>query len=117
METKNERIMTQYDMYSLDCNIDQNAIGLLKMDFLGLRNLTILQNAINFVKEQTGHRVDMSELPLDNPAVYKLLAKGETIGIFQLESGGMRHVVKNFNPPVFPILPPWLRYTGPAQWI
>ena len=101
METKNERIMTQYDMYSLDCNIDQNAIGLLKMDFLGLRNLTILQNAINFVKEQTGHRVDMSELPLDNPAVYKLLAKGETIGIFQLESGGMRHVVKKLQPSRF----------------
>ncbi|MFH0943489.1 MAG: DNA polymerase III subunit alpha [Candidatus Beckwithbacteria bacterium] len=98
LESKNERIMTQYDMYSLDCNIDADAIGLLKIDFLGLRNLTTLQNAINFVTEQGKPKVDMSEIPLDDPAVYKLLSLGHTIGIFQLESGGMRSVAKKLLP-------------------
>lgn len=101
LESKNERVMTQYDMYSLDCNIDADAIGLLKMDFLGLRNLTILQNAIDFVIDQTGKRVDMSEIPLDDKAAFKLLGKGQTIGIFQLESGGMRHVAKKLKPSRF----------------
>ncbi|MDZ7586660.1 MAG: DNA polymerase III subunit alpha, partial [Patescibacteria group bacterium] len=101
IENKNNRIMTQYDMYSLDCNVDQNAIGLLKIDFLGLKNLTILQNAINYVQEQRNQRVDMSELPLDDPQVYKLLSQGNTIGVFQLESGGMRNVAKKLQPSRF----------------
>ncbi|MCX6817175.1 MAG: DNA polymerase III subunit alpha, partial [Candidatus Beckwithbacteria bacterium] len=98
LESKNERIMTQYDMYSLDCNIDADAIGLLKMDFLGLRNLTILQNAINFVDEQDHLKVDVSEIPLDDAGVFKLLSQGETVGIFQLESGGMRNVARKLKP-------------------
>ncbi|HKZ35562.1 MAG TPA: DNA polymerase III subunit alpha, partial [Patescibacteria group bacterium] len=101
MESKNERIMTQYDMYSLDCNISPDAIGLLKMDFLGLRNLTILQNAVDFVLKQTGKRVDVSEIPIDNPEVFKLLSAGKTTGIFQLESGGMRRVAKKLKPSRF----------------
>jgi DNA polymerase-3 subunit alpha len=101
MESKGERVVTQYDMYSLDCNISPDAIGLLKMDFLGLRNLTILQNAIDFVLEETGKRVDMSEIPLDDKDVFKLLSSGKTIGIFQLESGGMRRVAKKLAPSRF----------------
>jgi len=101
VETKNNRIMTQYDMYSLDCNIDQEAIGLLKIDLLGLRNLTILQNSINFVTEQKHHKVDMSELPLDDPQVFQQLSQGNNIGIFQLESGGMRSVAKKLKPSRF----------------
>ena len=101
MESKNERIMTQYDMYSLDCNIDQNAIGLLKMDFLGLSNLTILQNAVNLVKEQTGKTLDISELPLDDAKTYELLSAGQTIGVFQLESPGMRSVARKLKPSRF----------------
>jgi len=85
-ESKGERITTQYDMYSLDLNVSDKAIGLLKMDFLGLRNLTILQKAIDYVKEQKGIVVDMSEIPLDDKEVYKMLSKGETTGVFQLES-------------------------------
>ena len=101
IETKNNRVMTQYDMYSLDCNIDQDAIGLLKIDLLGLRNLTILQNSINFVQEQRHLKVDMSELPLDDPQVYLQLSKGNNIGVFQLESGGMRSVAKKLRPSRF----------------
>ncbi|MDZ4229304.1 MAG: DNA polymerase III subunit alpha, partial [Patescibacteria group bacterium] len=101
LESKNERIMTQYDMYSLDCNIDQNAIGLLKMDFLGLSNLTILQNAVNLVKDQTGKTLDISELPLDDAKTYQLLSAGHTIGVFQLESPGMRSVARKLQPSRF----------------
>jgi len=101
MESRNDRIMTQYDMYSLDCNIAPDAIGLLKIDLLGLRNLTILQNAINFVFKQTKKTVDISEIPLDNSKVYQLLSQGDTIGIFQLESAGMRRVARKLKPSRF----------------
>lgn len=100
-ESRGERIVTQYDMYALDLNVSEKAIGLLKMDFLGLRNLTILQKAIDFVQEQRGELVDISEIPLDDPEVYKLLVKGETVGIFQLESGGMRRLARNLKPSSF----------------
>jgi len=100
-ESKGERITTQYDMYSLDLNVSDKAIGLLKMDFLGLRNLTILQKAIDYVKEQKGIVVDMSEIPLDDKEVYKMLSKGETTGVFQLESMGMKRLAKNLKPSRF----------------
>jgi DNA polymerase-3 subunit alpha len=101
LDSHNNRNTTQYDMYSLDCNISEDAIGLLKMDFLGLRNLTILQKAIDFVYQQTGKRVDISEIPLDDADVYQLLSRGETTGVFQLESAGMRRVAKNLKPNKF----------------
>ena len=100
-ESKGERIVTQYDMYSLDLNVSDTAIGLLKMDFLGLRNLTILQKAIDYVKEQKDIVVDMSEIPLDDKEVYKMLSKGETTGVFQLESMGMKRLAKNLKPSRF----------------
>src|SRR3990167_3578786 len=78
-----------------------NAIGLLKMDFLGLSNLTILQNAVNLVKEQTGKTLDISELPLDDAKTYELLSAGQTIGVFQLESPGMRSVARKLKPSRF----------------
>ncbi len=101
MESKKDRIMTQYDMYSLDCNITPDAIGLLKIDLLGLRNLTTLQNAINFVIDQRKKTVDISEIPLDNSRVYQLLSQGDTIGVFQLESAGMRRVARKLKPSRF----------------
>jgi len=100
-ETKRDHIITQYDMYALDCNINDDAIGLLKMDFLGLRNLTILQKSIDFVEEESGKKVDVSEISLDEPEVYKMLSKGETTGIFQLESAGMRRVARSLKPSRF----------------
>ncbi len=100
-EAKRGHIITQYDMYALDCNISDDAIGLLKMDFLGLRNLTILQKAIDFVEAQTGTRVDVSSIPLDDTRVFEMLAKGETTGVFQLESAGMRRVARSLRPSRF----------------
>lgn len=101
IESKHNRVTTQYDMYSLDCNIDPQAIGLLKIDFLGLRNLSILQNSIEYTKQQKNIKVDLSEIPLNDKKSYKLLTSGHTIGIFQLESSGMRRVARKLMPSRF----------------
>lgn len=95
------KIITQYDMYSLDCNVSDDAIGLLKFDFLGLRNLSIIQTAVNLIKEQKDIDLDVSKLPLDDKKTFELLSSGETTGIFQLESGGMRRVAKTLQPNQF----------------
>lgn len=99
-ETKGERIITQYDMYCLDLNAvsDNKAIGLLKVDFLGLRNLTILEDAINYVEKNVGFKVDIHTVPLDDKKTFDLIAKGKTIGVFQLESSGMRKLAKDLKP-------------------
>jgi DNA polymerase-3 subunit alpha len=90
--TKGDLVMTQYDMNSVA------AIGLLKMDFLGLTNLTILDTAIHIVRETRGVEIDLQRLPLDDQATYALLASGETTGIFQLEGRGMRRYLKDLRP-------------------
>ena len=100
-DTKEGKVTTQYDMYALDLNVKPDAVGLLKMDFLGLRNLTILQNAIRLIQETRGVRVDLSGLALDDKKVFELLSRGETTGIFQMESGGMRRLAKQLKPDVF----------------
>ncbi len=100
-DSKEGKITTQYDMYSLDLNVKPDAIGLLKMDFLGLRNLTILQNAVNIIQQSQGIRVDLSELPLDDKLVFDMLSRGETTGVFQMESPGMRRLSKQLKPDVF----------------
>ena len=94
-------ITTQYDMYAIDLNVKDDAIGLMKMDFLGLRNLSILQNAIRLVKEQTGADIDISDLDITDKLVFELLSKGETTGVFQMESPGMRRLAKQLRPDVF----------------
>lgn len=101
IETKGGKVISQYDMYALDLNISDTAIGLLKMDFLGLRNLSILGQAIEIIKQVRQVNVDLSNLPLDDPKVYQALTAGETTGIFQLESPGMRRVARNLKPERF----------------
>ncbi len=100
-DNKSGRIITQYDMYSVDCNVSDDAIGLLKFDFLGLRNLSTIQVAVRLVKESKGIDVDIANLPLDDKATFDLLSSGETTGIFQLESPGMRRVAKTLQPNQF----------------
>src|SRR3989339_287630 len=99
-ESKENRVITQYDMYSLDLNSAPNgkAVGLLKIDFLGLRNLTILEEALGFVKKSLGKTVDIHDVSLTDKKTYDLISKGETIGVFQLESGGMRRLAKDLKP-------------------
>jgi DNA polymerase-3 subunit alpha len=100
-EAKAGKLITQYDMYALDLNISENAIGLLKMDFLGLRNLSILGAAIDFIKQEHNQTIDISNIPLDEPQVFTMLSQGETTGVFQLESGGMRRVARSLKPSRF----------------
>ena len=99
-ETKGTRIITQYDMYCLYLNsVSYNkTIGLLKVDFLGLRNLTILENAINYVKENRDKTVDIHSIPLDDDKTFELISSGQTVGVFQLESQGMRRLAKDLKP-------------------
>lgn len=99
-ESKGDRIITQYDMYCLDLNAvsDNKAVGLLKVDFLGLRNLTILENAIAYVKRTRGLTIDIHTVPVDDKKAFDLISSGQTVGIFQLESHGMRRLARDLLP-------------------
>lgn len=120
-EVAGERIITQYDMYSLDVNVSGagRAIGLLKMDFLGLRNLTILEKALKYVKERHHKEVDLSDISLEQPEVYSMISRGETTGVFQLESSGMRRLAHNLKPSKFSDLAAMVALfrPGPMDWI
>ncbi|HID87118.1 MAG TPA: DNA polymerase III subunit alpha, partial [Anaerolineae bacterium] len=85
-------IMTQYSMEPLE------KLGLLKMDFLGLANLTILGRAVEIIKETRGVEIDLRRLPLDDPKTFQMLGQGETTGIFQLEGAGMRRYIQELKP-------------------
>ena len=85
-------IITQWSMY------DVEHAGLLKMDFLGLRNLTILRITQDIIKQTTGKVLDLYKIPLDDQATFALLSRGETKGVFQLESGGIRDLLKRMKP-------------------
>jgi DNA polymerase-3 subunit alpha len=93
-EPNGEKIITQYDMYT----VGEDGVGLLKIDFLGLRNLTIIQEALRFIKNNQDITIDFSNVSFDDPKTYELLASGETTGIFQLESAGMRRHIKELKP-------------------
>ena len=80
---------------------DVEAVGLLKMDFLGLRNLTMLSKSVQFIEQSTGERINPYKFPLDDPEAYALLCRGETKGVFQLESGGIRELLKKMKPDNF----------------
>ena len=119
-ETKGQRIITQYDMYSLDLNAaDGKAVGLLKMDLLGLRNLTILETAIRFVKESRNEDINLRNISLDDASVYNLIASGETTGIFQMESAGMRRLARDLKPTKFSDIAAMVALfrPGPMEWI
>jgi DNA polymerase III subunit alpha len=89
------RIVTQFTMKPIE------QIGLLKMDFLGLRNLDVIEDALDIVERSTGQRPDMTTLPLDDAKTYEMLAAGDSIGVFQFESEGMREALKKVRPTEF----------------
>lgn len=93
-ESNGDKVVTQYDMYT----VGEDGVGLLKMDFLGLRNLTIIEESLKFIKENQGVEVDFTKVDLEDKKTYELLSEGETTGIFQLESPGMRRYVKELKP-------------------
>ena len=94
-KSKEGIIVTQYPMADIE------KLGLLKMDFLGLRNLTIIDNSLKLIKSRTNIEINIDELPLDDVKVYEMLSRGETDGVFQLESSGMKALVKDLRPSVF----------------
>ncbi|NMA69311.1 MAG: DNA polymerase III subunit alpha, partial [Desulfitobacterium sp.] len=87
--------MTQFPMKTVE------ELGLLKMDFLGLRNLTILQESLRLIQENRGEKLDLQNIPLDDKATFAMLSTGNSTGVFQLESGGMRSVLKELKPSRF----------------
>lgn len=91
-KTAEGEICTQYAMAELE------ELGLLKMDFLGLRTLTVISNALKIIKHTRGEEVDINKIPLNDKKVYKMLSKGNCAGVFQLESEGMRDLVKRLKP-------------------
>jgi DNA polymerase-3 subunit alpha len=94
-KSNRDEITTQYDMKSID------AIGLLKIDVLGLRTLTVIDKALRMVEENHGRRIRPEDIPLHDDLTYELLRAGRTVGVFQLESAGMRELLKNLKPTGF----------------
>ena len=91
--TNSDGLMTQYEMHGVE------ALGLLKFDFLGLSNLTILRQAVDLIAAERGTpRIDIENIPLDDTKTFELLSSGETTGVFQLESPGMRRYIRELRP-------------------
>ena len=89
------RTVTQFTMKPVE------QIGLLKMDFLGLRNLDVIEDALDIIERSTGERPDMTTLPLDHALTYEMMARGDSVGVFQFESEGMREALKKVKPDEF----------------
>jgi DNA polymerase-3 subunit alpha len=92
---KDGAVVTQYTF------TDVEAIGLIKFDFLGLKNLTLIANIVRLIQQSRGIAVKLDELPLDDAPTYKILQDGDTIGVFQAESGGMRRMLAQLRPSCF----------------
>lgn len=88
-------VATQFNMTTIE------ELGLLKMDFLGLRNLTVIRDALALIEENYGVTIDFAKMGYDDTAVYDMIAGGNTLGVFQLESGGMTQFMKNLKPSCF----------------
>jgi DNA polymerase III subunit alpha len=109
----NGEIVTQFSAKPLE------DLGLLKMDFLGLRNLTVIETTQKIVKRTRDEDVDVNSVPLDDKETFELLQRGETTGVFQLESGGMRRYLKELKPTQFDDIVAMgaLYRPGPMEWI
>ena len=89
------RTVTQFSMKPIE------EIGILKMDFLGLRNLDVIEDALDIIERSTGERPDWTKIPLDDAATYEMMARGDSTGVFQFESDGMREALKKVRPTEF----------------
>lgn len=92
LQKNDDVITTQFTMTTIE------RLGLLKMDFLGLRTLTVIQDAVSHIKQTHGADINIENLDMDDAAVYEMISKGETDGVFQLESGGMKQFMKELKP-------------------
>ncbi|MBR6992179.1 MAG: DNA polymerase III subunit alpha [Bacteroidales bacterium] len=94
-ESKQDVLVTQYDGHVVE------TVGLIKMDFLGLKNLTIIKNAIDMIERNHGVRVDIDHLPMDDEKTFQLFCEGNTVGTFQFESAGMQKYLRELEPHAF----------------
>jgi len=90
-----DEIMTQYTMDRIE------QLGLIKFDFLGLKTLTVIKHALDLLRETSNTIIDIDKIPLDDPATYQLCCDGKTTGVFQLESSGMKELMRRLQPEVF----------------
>jgi DNA polymerase-3 subunit alpha len=106
-------ISTQYEMHAVE------ELGLLKMDFLGLSNLTIINNTLRIIRKVYGQSLEIATIPLDDKTTFDLLSRGDTTGVFQVESAGMKRYLRELKPTVFDdvISMVALYRPGPIQWI
>jgi len=118
-EPDGNRVITQYDMYSLDVNASNNAIGVIKMDLLGIRNLSILGEAVRIAQSRHDIKIDIYRLPNPDPKTFKMLSAGHTFGVFQLGSSGMTRYLMELKPTsIFDIMAMIALYRpGPMQFI
>lgn len=114
---KGDGVVTQYSSSTKSSYVEK--IGLLKMDFLGLKNLTIIQNALNIIEKTKGIKINIDDIPLDNEPTYRLLQEAKTTGVFQLESSGMKRYLKQLKPTNLEdvIAMVALYRPGPMDWI
>jgi len=92
---KTNELVTQYAMTELE------ALGFLKMDFLGLKNLTLIKRALDLIEQNSGKKINIIEIPIDDLKTFELLSRGDTSGVFQLESDGIKDVLRRLQPAVF----------------
>jgi len=106
-------IVTQYEMHSIE------SLGLLKMDFLGLKNLTIIEDTLSRIYVVRGEKVDLEKIPFDDEQTYKLFQQGHTTGVFQLESEGMKRYLRELKPTTFDDIVAMIALyrPGPMQFI
>lgn len=111
--SSDKSIVSQYSLHPVE------DLGLLKMDFLGLKNLTIIESAIKIIKNTRGLDILIDTIPLDDPATYRLFQEGETTGVFQFESSGMKRYLRELKPSEFEdiIAMVALYRPGPMEWI
>ncbi|MBN1832155.1 MAG: DNA polymerase III subunit alpha [Deltaproteobacteria bacterium] len=91
----NDEVMTQYTMSQIEL------LGLIKFDFLGLKTLTVIRQALNLIQASSGRQIDIDKIPLDDDATYRLCQEGKTTGVFQLESSGMKELLRRLKPGIF----------------
>ncbi len=111
--SSDKSIISQYSLHPVE------DLGLLKMDFLGLKNLTIIESALKIIKNTRGLEINIDDIPLDDKATYQLFKDGETTGVFQFESSGMKRYLRELKPSVFEdiIAMVALYRPGPMEWI
>lgn len=118
-EPEGNRVITQYDMYALDVNANSKAIGVVKLDLLGIRNLSILEAAVKIAQKRHGVQIDIYNLPHPDKKTFKLLSEGYTFGVFQMGSSGITRYLMDLRPnSIFDIMAMIALYRpGPMQFI